>query len=239
MTAPANLNTAERLIRQALKDAGRLQVGDTPSAEVLADCLSRLYDIINTWQTQGLKLWLNTTQSVSLTSGTASYTLGPAGSILTLKPLRVIEGWWVSSDGARRPLTPLSWNEYHRLGNLTSSGSVNSYFVDKQTANLVVKFWQVPDTAAAAGSVDLLLQRQAVSPTELDENVALPIEWYQAVRWALADEMATGQPQLIMERAERKAVYYRSILEDWDVEDVSTRFQVDPLTSGLSASRFR
>ena len=48
MTAPANLNTAERLIRQSLKDAGRLQVGDTPSAEVLADCLSRLYDIINT-----------------------------------------------------------------------------------------------------------------------------------------------------------------------------------------------
>ena len=113
-----------------------------------------------------------------------------------------------------------------------STGRPNSYFVDKQTAGLSVKFWQVPDTTAALGRVDLLVQRQAVSPTELDENVALPIEWYMALRWGIADDMASGQPIPIMERCERKAAYYRRLLEDWDVEDTSTRFQPSPQAVG-------
>lgn len=239
MTAPANLNTADRLIRQSLKDAGRLQTGQTPSGEVYADALSRMYDLINTWQTQGLKLWLNVLQPVTLVAGTATYTLGPAGSILALKPLRALEGWYVRTDGTQYPLNVLSWTDYQNLGNLTSQGAINSFFVDKQTANVVVKFWNVPDTAAAAGSVNLLLQRQAVSPTELDENVALPIEWYQALRWGLADELASGQPALIMERCERKANQFRSALEDWDVEDAPTKFQPNTQTGGPYASRFR
>lgn len=239
MTAPANLNTADRLIRQALKDCGRLQTGATPSGEVYADALARMYDLINTWQTQGLKLWLNVLQDVTLTAGTATYVLGPAGSILALKPLRALEGWYVRPDGSRYPLNVMSWNDYYRLGNLTSQGAINSYFVDKQTANVVVHFWQVPDATSATGTCSLLLQRQAVSPTELDENVALPIEWYQALRWGLADEMASGQPQLIMERCERKANQFRSALEDWDVEDAPTKFQPDTQTAGPYASRFR
>ena len=239
MSAPANLNTADRLIKQALRDAGRLQMGSTPTGEVYADALSRMYDLINTWQTQGLKLWLNVLQSLTLTAGQATYTLGPAGSILSLKPLRVLEAWYVRDVGSRYMLNPMSWDDYYRLGNLTSQGAVNSYFVDKQTANLVVKIWQVPDATAAEGTVELLIQRQAVSPTELDENVALPIEWYQALRWGLADELASGQPQLIMDRCEKKANQYRNALEDWDVEDASTKFQPDTQTSGPYASRFR
>lgn len=239
MVAPANLNTADRLIRQALKDAGRLQVGDTPKSEVYADCLSRMYDIINFFQTRGIKLWLNQILNVALTASTASYTLGPAGSAIALKPTRVLEAWYLRPNASRYPLNPLSWNEYYRLGNLSAQGSVNAYFVDKQTANLVVKIWQVPDATAALGTIDFLIQRQAVSPTELDENVALPIEWYLALRWALADEMASGQAQIIMERCASKAAFYRGQLEDWDVEDTSTKFQPDPQSTGLRRSNFR
>lgn len=239
MAAPALLHTPVRLITQALRDCGRLQISDTPSGEVLADGLLRLHDIINTWQTDGLRLWLNSIQSITLTAGTASYTLGPSGAIITVKPLRVIEGWYVRSTGNRQPLWPLSWNEYYRLGKLTQQGAINSYFVDKQATNLVVKFFQVPDTTAATGTVELLLQTQAVAPTELDETISFPIEWGMALRWALADELATGQPLPIMERCAAKAAYYKQKLDDWDVEDVSTRIQPDPVVSGLRPSRFR
>jgi len=239
MAGPASLNTPMRMITQALRDAGRLQIGDQPTGEVIADAMGRLTDLINTWQTQGIKLWLNQLQSITLVDGTASYTLGPAGAILTVKPTRVIEGWYVCADSTQRPLTALSWNEYQRLGNLTAEGAVNSYFVDKQLANLVVKFWPVPDATAALGTVKLLLQTQATAPTELDETISFPIEWFLALRWALADELATGQPLPIMERAQGKAEFYRRMLEDWDVEDASTRFQPDSIMSGLRPSRFR
>lgn len=236
MTAPVDLYTPERLIKQALRDCGRLQFGSNPTSEQVDDAQMRLTDIINTWQTQGLKLWFNSTVTIMLVAGTASYTIGPAASPATLKPARILAGWYVSSTSARRPLHPLSWTDYHSLGNLTSTGSVNSYFVDKQQLNLVVKFWAVPTATEALGTVQLLCQKQATAWTELENDVAFPVEWFQALRWGLADELCSGQPQLIMERCERKAMMYRELLEDWDVEDAPTR--VTPDMGGMSRSRF-
>lgn len=237
MPAPASLYTPARIIPQALKDAGRLQTGSVPSGEVFADCMSRLTDIINTWQTQGIKLWLNLLQSVTLAAGVKTYVLGPAGSIVTVKPTRVLAGWYVFPTGVRYPLTTMSWDTYYSLGNTTTQGAVNSYFVEKQLANLVVHLWQVPNAQAALGRVDLQIQQQAVSPVELDDTVEFPVEWGLALRWALADDLATGMPALIMDRCERKAREYREMLEDWDVEDASVSWQPNPVT--LRPSRFK
>lgn len=237
MTAPVDLYTPERLIKQALRDCGRLQYGSSPTSEVVEDAQTRLNDIINTWQTQGLKLWLNSIATLTLVEDQVTYTIGPAGSPVALKPARVLAGWYVSDTGSRRPLTPLSWTDYNSLGNHTTSGAVNSYFVDKQLANLVVKLWSPPDETAAEGTVQLLRQEQAVAWTELNSDIAFPVEWFQALRWGLADELCSGQPQLIMERCERKANMYRELLEDWDVEDAPTR--VAPDMSGMSRSRFQ
>lgn len=237
MTAPADLYTPDRLIRQALRDCGRLQYGSTPPSEAVDDALTRLTDIINTWQTQGLKLWLNAISTLTLVEDEATYTLGPDATPATIKPSRVLAGWFVDSDDKRRPLgTPLSWTDYYNLGDLTTSGSVTSYFVDKQALNIVVKLWSPPDATAATGTVELLVQGAATAWTEVDEDVAFPVEWFQALRWALADELCSGQPQLIMERCERKAIMYRQLLEDWDVEDASTR--IAPEMAQMPHSRF-
>ena len=230
MAAPASLYTPLRMIRQALKDCGRLQTGEEPKGEVLADALERIYDQINFLQTRGLKLWLNAILSITPVLGTSLYTLGPGGSLLTVKPMRVLEGWRVRSTGERSPLNLLSWNEYYRLGNLTTSGVTNSFFVDKQATNLLVRLWPVPDAATVAGTIELLVQGQALAPTELDETVSFPVEWFMALRWLLADELSSGQPAVIMDRCAGKAAFYRQALEDWDVEDAPTKFQPDMLS---------
>ena len=239
MTSPATMHTPLRMAAQALQDAGRLAIGDTPTSGVLSDALGRLGDLINALQTQGLKLWLNRLQSVPLVAGTATYTLGPAGTIISVKPTRVIAAWYSSACAARRPLTPLSWTDYYNLGNISAQGAVNSYFVDKKNRNLVVHFWQVPSTEVATGTVELLLQEQALAPTSLIEEISFPVEWYLALRWALADELSTGQPAVIMDRSARKAAFYLEALQNWDVEDVPVRWQPDVHMSGLRSSRFR
>lgn len=237
MTAPADLYTPDRLIKQALRDCGRLQYGSTPPSEAVDDALMRLNDIINTWQTQGLKLWLNELTTLTLVEDQATYTIGPDATPATLKPARVLAGWYVSAEDARRPLgEPRSWTDYYNLGNIVTSGAVTSYFVDKQLSNIVIKLWNPPDATAATGTVELLIQGPATAWTEIDEDVAFPVEWFQALRWALADELCSGQPQLIMERCERKAHMYRELLEDWDVEDASTR--ISPNSVQMPHSRF-
>jgi len=70
------------------------------------------------------------------------------------------------------------------------------------------------------------------------ETMNFPIEWRIALRWGLADELATGQPQAIMDRCQGRALAYRTMLEDWDVEDASTRFTADTRGYGFMG-RFR
>jgi hypothetical protein len=227
MTTPANFNTPSRIIQFAMKDAGLLQEGDRPNGDDLAQYISRLNDMVNMWQTQGLKLWLNSVQAVTLVAGTGSYTLGPAGSIITVKPTRVIEGYYISSSNISRQLDTLSWEGYNSLPNATQQGAIVAYFVDKQQANLVVKTWLVPDTGAAAGRMDLLIQQQVTGAVSLNDTMGFPLEWYMALRWGLADDICGGQSQAIMQRCAQKAESFRSSLEDWDVEDASTTFGVD------------
>ena len=211
----------------AYKDAGLIQDGDEPSGEQYADGLMRLNDIANLWQTQGLKLWLNEDLAVPLVAGQGNYTLGPGGSVSMVKPLRVIESYYLDSSGIRRPLVPLSWDDYFRLSQVNQTGQINSYFVNKQQLTLNLFFWNIPDALAATGTVHLLVQNQITQMVSLTDTTAFPIEWSMGLRWGLADELATGQPQAIMDRCERKATAYRQALEDWDVEDAPTSFTPD------------
>jgi hypothetical protein len=233
MTSPSNNNPLS-IVQDAYFDAGLIGVGQTVNGEQIVMGMRKLTDLINLWQTQGLKLWLNVDTSITLVAGTATYTLGPGGSIDMTKPLRVVEAYYADVNGVRRPLTPLAWADYVRLSTVNQSGSVNSYFVNKQATQLSVLFWPAPDTTAATGTGHLVLQAQVTNFINLTETMNFPLEWRIALRWGLADELATGQPQAIMDRCQQRALAYRTMLEDWDVEDAPTRFAVSQQGHGMS-----
>lgn len=219
--------TAQNIIDRAYVDAGILQDGDIPSDSQYDDALGRLNDIINLWQTQGLKLWTIQDIAVPLVAGQATYVLSPTGDVAMDKPLRVLQAYNLDQNQIRRPLVPLSWEEWTRLSQVNQTGQINSYFIDKQAQLLRVSLWLVPDSTAATGTVHLITQTQATNFATISSTTAFPLEWTIALRWGLADELATGQPQAIMDRCERKASQYRMMLEDWDVEDAPTMFAVD------------
>ncbi len=237
MTAPAD-NTPASIIQDAYFDAGLLQEGQSPNSEQLVAGMRKMTDLVNLWQTQGLKLWLNVDTPVTLVAGQGTYTFGPAGTNVMVKPLRVLDAYYRDSTGIRRPLIPLAWADYIRLSQITQTGAVNSYFVDKQATLLSVFFWLIPDATAATGTAHLLLQTQITNPISVTETMNFPIEWRIALRWGLADELATGQPQAIMDRCQSRASTYRAALEDWDVEDAPTRFTPDARAS-QSQGNFR
>jgi len=237
MTAPNN-HTPVSIISDAYFDAGLTQEGQVPNSEQTVMGMRKLTDIVNLFQTQGLKLWLNEDKTVPLAAGTGTYTLGPAGSMVMAKPPRVIDAYYADVNGIRRPLVPLAWSEYVRLSQVSQTGQINSYFVDKQQTQLSVFFWLIPDAVAATGAAHLVLQNQVTNFITLTETMNFPLEWRIALRWALADELATGQPQAIMDRCQARATAYRLMLEDWDVEDAPTRFTPDG-RSQYTAGGFR
>lgn len=222
-------NTIYGIINDAMHDAGLLGLGDEPNSEQLAVNMRKLCDLINIYQTQGLKLFLLEDTAVPLVSGKATYTFSPTGDVVMTKPARILQAYVLLTDGnIRRPLVCLSWDEYIRLSQTTGNdGTINSYFVNKQANELSVTFWNTPDAEEATNVAHVLLQVAAPNPINLIEGMNFPQEWRIALRWGLADDICSGQPETIMNRCAMRAKVFREALEDWDVEDASTYMAVD------------
>lgn len=227
MTTPAMQYTASRIITFAHRDAELTQEGSVPNSEQLARGWMLLSDMINLWVTQGLKLWLMTDTAVPLVAGQNKYTLGPGGSVNITRPLQIVEGYFKDQNNVQRPLTPLGWDDWIRLSQVNNQGPITQYFEDKQQTVTNVFFWLTPDATAARGSAHLILRNQVTGPVNLSDSVGFPVEWYIALRWGLADELSTGQPDRVIQRCMAKAREYRQALDDWDVEDAPTQFAPD------------
>lgn len=237
MTTP-NDNTPISIIQDAYANAGLIEAGASVDSEQIVSAMRKLTNLINFEQTQGLKLWLNTDLPITLTAGTGTYTLGPAGTVVMTKPLRGIEAYYLDSTGIRRPLVVLSWDDYIKLSQVNQTGEINSYFINKQQLVLSVFFWLIPDATCATGTAHLLIQEQVTGPINVTETMNFPVEWRLFLEWELANQLSTGQPAAITERCEKFSGGYRSALEDWDVEDAPTRFTPDARMS-QHQGRFR
>src|SRR5690349_10579390 len=134
MTTPA-LNIPEAIINTAMRFAGKLAEGQIPSSEQYQTYFMDLNRLINLWQTQGLKLWLQTDLSITLVHGQGGpgnpYVIGPGGDVNMTKPLRIQQGYYLDNSGNRRPIYPLSWQEWMTLSTTTQQGQISQYFVDK------------------------------------------------------------------------------------------------------------
>ncbi len=234
MTTPAD-NTPRAILYDAY--------GDELGGEQTASGMRRLRELVSLWQTQGIKLWLLSDTAVTITAGKATYTFMPSGDVDMTKPLRVVQGYFLyTSNNVRRPLNVLSWNDYLSLGQAgtlaVNQGPINSYFVNKLATELDVTFWLCPDSAEVTnGKPHVLLQTQVTNPISVAETMNFPQEWRIALHWGVAAEICTGQPQSVIQRCEQKAMMYRDMLENWDVEDAPTSFQPDPRMG--TVSRFR
>jgi hypothetical protein len=238
----ATSKTIYGIINDAMHDAGYLEEGEVPNSEQLASNFRRLNDIINLWQTQGLKLFLLQDITLPLVADQHTYTFGPDIScdVVMAKPSRVIDAYVLTPDGIRRPLIPIAWKDWNLLPQVTgNSGIINSYMVDKQAEILGVRFWNSPDATEALNSVVLTMQVAAPNAINLEQSMNFPQEWRIALRWGLADDIATGQPQAIMERCAERAAVYRAALEDWDVEDAPTNFAPSTRTGYGVVGRFK
>lgn len=233
-----NFNTPRTIITDAFFESGITQEGQEPNGEQIARGMRRLTNLINVLQTSGLKLWLYSDTAITLSAGVNPYTMGPGGSVNMVKPMRGIQAYFLSSTLIRTPLTTMSWSDYLLLSSVANSnGAINSYFIDKQQTQLIVWFYNTPDATAATGTAHILIQQQVTNFTGLTDTMNFPIEWNNVLVWGLADELAGRQPIAVQQRCAQKAQYYRTILEDWDVEDASTMFAPDS-RADAGGSRF-
>ena len=227
------------ILNGAAQNAGIIGVGQSLDSESLADYLTRYNDLINLWQTQGLKLWTRQDLSIPLVLGQGVYNLGPLQNVPMTKPLRICESYiLVTSGGTKRPVNQISWEEWSRLSQVNQQGQINDIFVDHQRDYLGVNTWQLPDASEVMNTLHLVIQGQVGNAVSLLDQVDFPVEWMMGLKWGLADEGCTGQPSAIVARCQARAQMYREALEGWDTEGVPITFSPDP-QGQYSGGKFR
>lgn len=235
MTTPAD-TSAYAVINDAFVDAGLKQLVDDLNGEQLANGMRRLRDVVNAAQMTGLKIFTWVDTPVPLVAAQMDYTFLPGGSVDMTKPLRVLEAFYLyNTTNVRRALRVLAMKDYYQLGSAgvatSNQGTISQYYVQKLYNQLKVTFWLCPDTDEAANGVaHLVFQGQITNPVQLTETLQFPPEWRSYLHWNLAADLCTGQPQSIIDRCEGKAQFWRTLSEDWDVEDAPTQFQPDSRT---------
>ena len=90
------------------------------------------------WANRGLNLWTVKQATVSVSSGTASYTL------LDATVVDLLEVVLRNSSGTDFTLTQMSRSEYLRITNKTSTGQPSQYFFDRQVTPTIT-LWSTPD----------------------------------------------------------------------------------------------
>lgn len=234
----AQFNTADRIIRFAMKDCIMLQDGQDPNGEQYPDWFTALQDLINFFQTEGKKLFLLQDISIPLVANQAQYVFSPTGNVVMTRPNEAEMGYYLDSSDNVRPVYPIAWHDYLRLSNRTQTGQIINYFADKQATQINVTFYLVPDATATTGTMHLLFRTAMQTLVTLNDKMLFPPEWFNALHWGLAAQKCHGCPDAVIKRIEQWAQYFKDKLEGWDVENPPVTFKMSGMNN-YTGRRFK
>jgi hypothetical protein len=154
------------------------------------------------------------------------YTAIPIGLAIS-RPLSIEEAFIRDNTNRDTSLLPISRNEYNLQGDKFATGVPNQYYFDKQIETSYVKFFNIP--IISTSKVYLTIQRQFYDMTTGTDNFDFPQEWFQAIKWGLAAEIAAEylgiDAQKIGYIEQKSAMLIEEAFGD-SVEDTSVFFSV-------------
>lgn len=220
--------TALDLLKAAYKCARVLSIGGTLTADEVTDGLESMNLILRSWAPHGLKLWQMRDKAITMVADTASLTLGPSGGIVMDRPVDITSAYLRDSNGVDTQLTKMSRDDYRSLSTKASSGMPYGFYYDAQRINGVIYLHNVPRAAEVAEYTLHINYRKPIDDVDAStDDVEIPPEWYRALKWNLAVEIAieNDSPPRTMQRIERMAEQTLQEAKQTDIEfDTSIMF---------------
>ncbi len=194
--------TALNIIEGAARLIGVIRKGEALSADEAADGLIALNDMMASWSNSSLIVYNRTSETFTLTPGTASYLIGASQTWNTVKPMKIISAY-IRSDDADYPLAILSHDEYYEVVNKATSADIPEYLMYNNAHPYgTVTLYGVP---SAADSIYLLSEKVITAFSTQGTSVDLPAGWNKALKYnlavALAPEFGVPVDPLVMRGA--------------------------------------
>ena len=176
----------DQLIKGALRLAGVIAQGETPTASQYNDAAESLNLMIKAWEADGMPIWALTTMTITPIAGQTSYTLSSP------KPLKAIQAWnRNSASKVDIPMRIITRQEYNMLGNKSTTGNpIQLYFEPNRDSSNVYMFPTPDSTAASNVVIYLVVQRPYQDFDASTDTPDFPQEWYEAIKYGLATRLA-------------------------------------------------
>lgn len=181
------MSTAATIISRALRLIGVIPSGGSPSTNESADCLTALNALLASWNNPRSMCFATQTESVTLANGTTSYTIGPTGGLVTVRPV-AIEAAWILESNYSYPVEVIGDGMYDGLIAKTTTGDWPTHLNYRPTMpDGTIYVYPVPN-AARTLKIRTRIALAAFSATT--DTVTLPPGWERALAYNLAVEMA-------------------------------------------------
>jgi hypothetical protein len=235
--------TRDEIITAALRKTNTIGTGETPETALVTEVAGALNRVVKALAADGMPLWRIATLTITPVAGTATYNIGEGQTVNVSAPLRVLHGYRritdSNGDAIDVPLRLMTKTDYDMLPNKTLDGTPVAFVYVTPGANVATQaagqatFWPRPDanfiSGSGTGELRLTYHRQFDDLDAAGDHLDFPSYWYQAVVWALADEISAEQGVPLGERSmiHRRAQEERIIALGFNPEEGSIRFVPD------------
>jgi len=164
------------------------QLGFTPTANEAADGLRALNLLLVSLASSPQGLYQTARESFTLTSGTASYTIGPSGAFNTTQPVRIVSAF-VRNGDIDYPLSThkLTAEEYASIAQKSMGGMPEHYFFERGATTGTIILYPTPDSAYA---LHIYSHKPLAQYTSLSDTITLPPEYEPMLKFQLAVDLA-------------------------------------------------
>lgn len=224
-----NLNR-DQLIRGALRLAGGLAQGETPTNDQYTEANEALNVMVKAMMGLGMPLWAVKKYEITLTANAASYRIGVGQTVATPKPLKIYQAWIRYGTTNDAPVQIVSRQEYNQLGNKTSTGTPVQIYYDPQNTYGDLYVYPVADaTVASTKTLFIVYQRPFEDFVAATDDPDFPQEWTEALKYGLAVRLA---PEYGLDKGSRTMLFqeYQIILnqaQGFNQEEASVFMQPD------------
>jgi hypothetical protein len=134
--------------------------------------------LFSEFSNRGINYWTVSQSTLSLSDGTASYSL-PAGTVDIIDAV-------IREDSNDQMINRITISEYNQIPNKTSEGKPSQYMIDRQYTP-VIYFWNTPDKTY---TLNYWSMNQLEDITASNQDTDIPYRWTDTICAGLASKLA-------------------------------------------------
>jgi hypothetical protein len=177
--------TAQQMIYKSLRLLGVLTSGETPTAAEAQDSLYTLNSLIDSFSSNPEYYFYTADETISLTNGTGSYTIGTDGvpSLNTTRPIRVVGAFVRNTNNTDFPLGLVTEQYWNNILDKTTPGVPEKLLYRPETPNGRIFLYPVP---TANLTLHLRLEKMIAPFASLVSTQDLPPGYQRLLELSLA-----------------------------------------------------